>query len=421
MAMPFIGCSQLQWFNSYPSGSAINTPLVVLNSVTSGDPFCSASLNGTVTSDGGSAITERGFCYNTTGNPTTANNKIVVSGTVGNYTSSTSALTSLSLYYFRAYAVNAAGTGYSADISISTINQQSLSATDVDVCNNNARDIAVVITENGNTITDRRIRYGSSSTNENNVSVGAGGSTTIHLTSLTANTYYIYYVDTYAGSCRVSTYEQNFTTSNYTAPTTTTDLYNNVTNTTAGLYGTTTFDGNATITQKGFVYGLSANPTLADNVKYSTINSSYFNETVEGLTAGTTYHFRAFSTNCVSTAYGTDMSFTTTGGCDYSPTVLRTRILSLTDQYGTFYSGTDLSSATSMHNVLCTPPYESSATTSIEYLNSYTIGGKLLVHSGNYYCQSTLSGYLILYVDSQHASDLVQFTNGIIQSITPCP
>jgi Fibrobacter succinogenes major domain (Fib_succ_major) len=67
---------------------------------------------GNITSDGGVAITERGICYNTTTNPTTANNKFIGGSGTGSFNSNMSGLTENTIYYVRAYAINSAGTSY---------------------------------------------------------------------------------------------------------------------------------------------------------------------------------------------------------------------------------------------------------------------------------------------------------------------
>ena len=73
-----------------------------------------------VTSDGGSPITERGVVYSTTVFPTTANTKLISAGTTGTFNSSLTGLTAGTVYYLRAYATNAAGTTYGAQIGFAT-------------------------------------------------------------------------------------------------------------------------------------------------------------------------------------------------------------------------------------------------------------------------------------------------------------
>ncbi|GGF04689.1 T9SS type A sorting domain-containing protein [Flavobacterium limi] len=79
-----------------------------------------AESGGNITSDGGTAITERGIVYSTSINPTVANNKIAA-GTAGtgNFSVSISGLSPATLYYVRAYAING-GTTYGENIRINT-------------------------------------------------------------------------------------------------------------------------------------------------------------------------------------------------------------------------------------------------------------------------------------------------------------
>lgn len=69
---------------------------------------------GSVSSDGGSTITERGFCYSTTNPPTTSSGTTTVSGTTGLMSANLPALQFSSSYnmYVRAYAINSVGTSY---------------------------------------------------------------------------------------------------------------------------------------------------------------------------------------------------------------------------------------------------------------------------------------------------------------------
>jgi hypothetical protein len=81
-----------------------------------------ATTGGNVTSNGGAAITERGVCYATTTNPTTANTKVIdPSPGVGLFVSNLTGLTGGTLYYVRAYAINSVGTAYGNQISFTTL------------------------------------------------------------------------------------------------------------------------------------------------------------------------------------------------------------------------------------------------------------------------------------------------------------
>lgn len=96
--------------------SAPQTPTVTTQAVTN-IAETSATGNGTVVADGGSTITQRGVCWNTSANPTTSNSTATTSGTTGSYSVSITGLTDNTLYHARAYAINANGTSYGSDVT----------------------------------------------------------------------------------------------------------------------------------------------------------------------------------------------------------------------------------------------------------------------------------------------------------------
>lgn len=76
----------------------------------------SASFKCNITDWGGAEITERGICYNTSGNPTINDNKIIEGNGSGEFTAVLFKLPVNKKYYARAYAVNSKGTGYSQEL-----------------------------------------------------------------------------------------------------------------------------------------------------------------------------------------------------------------------------------------------------------------------------------------------------------------
>lgn len=70
------------------------------------------------------------------------------------------------------------------------------------------------------------------------------------------------------------------------------------------------------ITQYGHVWHTSPNPTTAHNMTTlgKTSSTGPFSSTITGLSPNTTYHVRAYATNSLGTAYGEDVTFTTTVG-----------------------------------------------------------------------------------------------------------
>ena len=96
------------------------------------------------------------------------------------------------------------------------------------------------------------------------------------------------------------------------APTVTT-----LTATSTGLYtanATGSFQfgaGYHTVSQSGFVWGTSVNPTYPSSGFSSNGAAGVLNSTLTGLTAGTLYHVRAYIITQFGTFYGADFSFTT--------------------------------------------------------------------------------------------------------------
>ena len=75
----------------------------------------SATFNGNITSDGGSPILDRGFCYKTSAGVTILDNKTSEGGTTtGAYSKSFSPLSSEVNYFYRAWATNSVGTTLSS-------------------------------------------------------------------------------------------------------------------------------------------------------------------------------------------------------------------------------------------------------------------------------------------------------------------
>ncbi|MFZ9956756.1 MAG: T9SS type A sorting domain-containing protein, partial [Flavobacteriales bacterium] len=97
-----------------PCGACTNPSLNATDAATS-ILATSAQSGGNVTSAGSSSVTERGICWSTSSNPTTANNKTTTSGTTGAFSGlSMTGLTPGTKYYVRAYAIGC-GTAYGAE------------------------------------------------------------------------------------------------------------------------------------------------------------------------------------------------------------------------------------------------------------------------------------------------------------------
>lgn len=94
----------------------------------------------------------------------------------------------------------------------------------------------------------------------------------------------------------------------------TTTAASSITDISAVSGGNITNDGGTLITQRGICYSTNPSPTTANTLIISGSGTGSFTSNLTGLSASTTYYVRAYATNSAGTAYGNELSFTTTGG-----------------------------------------------------------------------------------------------------------
>ena len=96
-------------------------------------------------------------------------------------------------------------------------------------------------------------------------------------------------------------------TSIVTSPTAT-----NINVSTATLGADVTSEGGASVTERGVVWALTADPTTSDPGKATTTGTTgAFTVPATGLAPGTLYHYRGYAVNSVGTGYSPDATFTT--------------------------------------------------------------------------------------------------------------
>jgi hypothetical protein len=94
-------------------------------------------------------------------------------------------------------------------------------------------------------------------------------------------------------------------------PTVTTASVTAVTSNSATTGGDVTQDGGTPVTARGVAYGTSSSPTTSGTITNDGTGTGVFTSTLAGLTPSTTYNVRAYATNSVGTAYGNEVTFTT--------------------------------------------------------------------------------------------------------------
>jgi uncharacterized protein (TIGR02145 family) len=85
----------------------------------------------------------------------------------------------------------------------------------------------------------------------------------------------------------------------------------NITATSAVSGGTISNSGGTTITHRGICWNNTPNPTTADSMIENGAGTGSFTINLSWLSPNTTYYVRAFAINSAGTAYGNELSFTT--------------------------------------------------------------------------------------------------------------
>ncbi|MCX6580187.1 MAG: Ig-like domain-containing protein [Candidatus Aminicenantes bacterium] len=116
---------------------------------------------------------------------------------------------------------------------------------------------------------------------------------------------------------RVLTYEeiQELLFDTNVIPTVTTNTVSSITSNSAVCGGNVTSDGGTPVTARGVCWSITPDPTIINNSK--TTNGSgtgTFTGNITGLNPSTKYYVRAYATNSIGTAYGSNVDFTTGNG-----------------------------------------------------------------------------------------------------------
>lgn len=277
----------------------------------------SAIVTGSIISDGGAYISESGIVYNTSENPTISNNKVLSSERSGTFQCNLTDLQEQTTYYVRAYAINEKGVAYGEEKSFTT---QSLSlptvslASITDISYTSAIVTGEVSDDGKSIVYERGVVYSISQNptiSDYNVQCGSGlGEFTCNLLDLQEKT--TYYVRTYAINAKGVSYsnENTFTTISGD-PTILTHEATNISSGTALIKGEIKHEGLSAITERGFVYAMSQNPTISDSKVQCGSGLGEYTCNLKELQESTTYYVRAYAVNQKGIHYGNEISFVT--------------------------------------------------------------------------------------------------------------
>jgi len=156
------------------------------------------------------------------------------------------------------------------------------------------------------------------------------GGFTSALTGLSAGTKY--YIKAYISRGKDVVYgnEITFTTASDQLPVVTTADISGITKTGAVSGGEVTDEGGTPVTARGVCWSTATNPTVGGNKTTNGSGTGSFTSNISNLTAGTKYYVKAYATNSGGTAYGNELSFTTTPDAPTLPTVITAAVTSVT-------------------------------------------------------------------------------------------
>ena len=281
-----------------------------------------ATTGGSISNKGGHTIKERGICWSTSANPTTSDSKQASTETADRYSVRINGLTEQTSYHVRAYVVTENGeTYYGNDVTFRTTHEiklpQSAKTTVSSITTNSATFRSSITSDGDGNISDCGFVYAKTSaptvSNATKVSCGKiqSGSFSKNITGLSDNT--TYYVRSYVTNEAGTNYgeEVNFATLEIVKPSVGDVTIGRVTYKSVSLTAKVTSLGNGTLTDAGFVYSTSPNPSMS-NHKASCGKTSDLSVKISTLTPETKYYVRAYATNEKGTTLGNETSFTTT-------------------------------------------------------------------------------------------------------------
>ena len=311
---------------TYGSQISFVTKPVMLPTLQTNSPTAIESTKvitgGNVIDDGGMPVTQRGICWSTSPNPTTALTTRLnhANAGTGEFSIPVTGLTPGTKYYLRAFATNIKGTAYGEELSFVTLAIPP--AVGMAVVSNvlgNSVDLSGTVTNNGgDEITDRGFYYSKVSkipvlplNPDSLVSAGVNGDFTGTLKGLiSGGKYYIWAYASNSMGTGLST-APTITTTKMIPVLSTTKPYN-ILKTGASSGAAAFMDGGSPVTARGTIWGTTKELTIDLPTKTSDgTGSAAFASVLTGLEKRTLYYVRAYATNAIGTGYGNLDSLTT--------------------------------------------------------------------------------------------------------------
>lgn len=306
-----------KWSDTYSQADA--TPLAV-PTVTSDNSTLveetTATLSGNITDVGGANADERGFEWGTSTGVYTDNSTTSDNYSTGIYSANITGLTEGELYYWRAMAHNTSGWGYGGELTFLT---KPLAPTTFSATASGDSEITLAWTKgtgaDNTTITRKIDSYPTVRADGVNVydNTGTGH---VDTDNISVGTDYYYRAWSWCTEGALEQYSDTYDEDNATAyavsaPTVASSNATSVSDTGAVLYGNITNAGNENPSLRGFEWGIGSANYSANWTEGGSFGTGAFSHSISGLSANTTYCWRAFAENSAGFGYSGELCFTT--------------------------------------------------------------------------------------------------------------
>ena len=280
-----------------------------------------ATCGGVITQTGGHTIKEKGVCYGKTAMPTINDLKqVATSEKDASFSCRITGLEKETTYYVRAYVKTSDNTlFYGDDLSFKTTKEVKLptlsSVTISNIQTTSATFVGTIISDGESEITECGFCWSDvaeptiidNKVNCDPQSTDMGEK----ITSLKEGT--TYYVRSFAKNAIGYAYSEavSFETISIVKPEISNLIVSNIGRSTAEASAIIVKDGNSTISEYGFCWSTSPDPTVYDNKTSASLSSSTIIATIKDLPSLSDVFIRAFATNIKGTGYSETVSVKT--------------------------------------------------------------------------------------------------------------
>jgi uncharacterized protein (TIGR02145 family) len=276
----------------------------------------SVSVGGSIASDGGSGVVEKGIFWSKSPNANISGVKVVIESETNDFTTTLDNLLRGTTYYVKAFATNAKGSAFGEEKLFSTLKElptiATLSAQDITI--NSAIIFGEITSDGGANITEKGFYWGTTDAPETTgtkiVIEGEEAQFSKSLDNLNpgATYFFVAYAENEVGKVYGS---QKSLKTQGNLPIASTTGHSNLKTSSVTLKGIVS--ASMLITTVTFEYGTSSSygnsitaqqsPITADNVEVSA--------EISGLQSNTTYHYRVVAQNVLGASSGRDSTFKT--------------------------------------------------------------------------------------------------------------